>query len=95
MSGCYDYKCYYYCSNSYILRDSVKIKMTLFILLPGCTVRDLRLGINLADSSFTRSPSQTKQHLRQNNTSGDGRPSPEVEVGVEQRIILKEAGPRG
>lgn len=68
VSGWYDHKCYYYYSSSYILRDSVKIIMTLSILLAGCSVRGLRLGINPADSGFTWSPSQTRQHLRQNNT---------------------------
>lgn len=86
MSGWYDYKCYYYYSNACILGDSVNIKTTLFILLPGCSVRDWRLGLKLADSGFTWSPSQTKQHLRQNNTCAQVRPRGGVRAWAENYL---------
>lgn len=63
ISSSYDYKWYHRHSYPYILRDSIRIKMTLFILLPWSIVGDLGLGLNSADRCFTWSPSQTKLHV--------------------------------
>lgn len=88
MSGWCDYTCYSYYPNSYILRGSVKSKLALSILLLGCTVGVLGPVISSADSGFTWSPSQAKQHLRRNNALYEGQ-AQGMELGARQDPAIK------